>query len=214
MRGLTVAIFGILILVVLVSRTSASLPADDAAKLAGRALAHEVVRLLAAGDFEEVARHCHYPPSYSPEMREKDIAGVADGLRLIFATAGKLSETRLLMEPEEFYFVAIGGGDLAYWQSRSPYHRAEYPYHAMASHFGSAIVKVVILTDGSRPGTEVVEVNLGLPVVTPGAKGKMIRLSLDLLDAMKVPTPSNIEELVSQGMERTLVSPASPASAP
>jgi hypothetical protein len=175
----------------------------------GRALANEALSLLTAAKFDAVADLHHFPPSYTAVEKKADKYSVAQSLAFVFGRAGSISDVRPLIKSGEYYFIAMGGGDVSYWQSISPSARHEYPYLVTFSNFGPAMVKVVVLAAGPRSGRELVSLQLGLSTSGANAKETLVRLSLDLLREMKIQTPPNIEDLVTQSMERAVVNPAS-----
>lgn len=197
---------------VLILGVLSSAPASVKNPVSEEDLARRTMAHLARGEFDAVARLVHVPESYSQERRVEDVEAVAKSLRFLLSRLGAISSVEPLVEQEEFYFVATGGGDVPYWESISPYGRAEFPFAVEFANHGRGMVKPVVFMDGERPGRELVAVELGLPVSSRESKETMVDLSVDMFEFMAVPTPPNIRELVEQGMGRAFVRPREPSS--
>jgi hypothetical protein len=199
------ATFTLVLLALVVVSAGASQPSDVRS---GTGISETVVELLKKGAFEQVAQIHHYPPSYSPKEREEDAKAVARSLRFLFGRSGTVSDVQPLRREAEFYFVSVSGGDAPYWESISPYPLSEHPYRVQFSNLGPAMVNIVVLETGPKAGRELVSIQLGLSVESPGSKEKLVNLSLDMLKEMDVPTPPNVKDLIEQGMNRAIVVPA------
>ena len=202
-----------LAILILIATAAVSIPIKDAVALdkasSGEALAARVIALLGDGKFSDVARLHHFPPQYSAKERKQDLEAVERSLRFIFDRSGSPTEVRKLEVTTQFYFLASGGGDVPYWESISPYGRADYPFEVKFKNFGTGMIKPVVFLGGPNPGTELVGIEIGLPVQEPGAKTTIVDLSVDMFKVMGVPTPPNIRDLVEQGINSATVAPAS-----
>jgi len=201
----TAFMVGLLALLVLGARGELN---EVSAELPGSRVAHTAIKAVLAGDISAVAALSHIPLSYTPEERRKDIDAVEKSLRFVLESTGRVLSAKPLTAEEKFYFISSGGGDNAYWESISPYGRAEFPYVVTFEKYGRGMVKPVVFLGGSNPGTELVGVEIGLPADTPGSKERLVELSLGMFERMGVATPPNIRSLIEQGMEGTLSAPA------
>ena len=164
---------------ILIGAAAPSNPPDPSRALAERALA-----LLVRGDADALAAVHHYPESYTPDERRKDVADVATGLRFLFARFGKLEETHPTREPVTFYEIGGGGGTDAYWASLSP---------------------IAKIKDGPP---ELREISYGLPTSSPTARTMILNLTADLMTRMGVPLSADVRRSIAEHMQPTIAPPA------
>jgi hypothetical protein len=152
---------------------------------------HEIGRLLPSAfvdaDFSAVLERIHCPPTYSDQECVDDRSGVVKGLEFLVETLGAPSK---YSGPSKIPYVAynIGafGGDLAYWESISPFNTHEVVYEAEFPHYGSALIRVTLFRPADSDRTEIYEAGVSLPAQNPRAIREAATLTLGLAETMGV----------------------------
>jgi hypothetical protein len=119
----------------------------------------------------------------------------------MFTRAGKMAEVRPLAEAAPYYWSGMGGGDPEYWKSipRDALH--SYPYSATFSNLGPGMVEVIVVGSGPSAG-QIRGIAVGLSANRSDSKQKLVRLGVAVFKDMGMPTPPNVEDLISKALER------------
>jgi hypothetical protein len=73
-------------------------------------------RFLDQSEYVAAAKLFHYPPDYNLNELNKDINMVSASLELITNELGTINEYIRSDDVELYYDIAVGGGDLKYWE--------------------------------------------------------------------------------------------------
>jgi len=139
--------------------------------------ANELFKLINENDFHEAAKLFHYPPSYSKNELEKDIAAVSKSLKLFSNEFGNFATIDTILGQQEIVHLSIGGGDIPYWSKYSRYLNMRYSVNFKIEGFGFLIIKYCNIKE-----TLVIrEVQYALPRFREGAAQKMQQVMMKLL---------------------------------
>jgi len=143
----------------------------------------QIVQLLQAENFEEVARLLHYPATYTPQERLADQAAVADSLRFLAGEVGHLDKVVVVREPVTFYKVSVSGGDVPYWQSLpNAGQDGALTYQAVFSKLGPGIFHLTFIRSGA--GWQPRSIEVGLERGQPGAPERMADITRQMVARM------------------------------
>lgn len=151
-----------------------------------QAVAAQVLQLLAAGKYSEVALAMHEPPSYDPARAAEDRRDVGDHLGFLFGEFGTMSAPQLATQPLRFYKVSLSGGDLPYWQSlRNMGVDAQLTYHVSFSKLGPGVLHLTFIR--GKGEWQVRSIEPGLEMQAPAARQTMLRIGRASLAKMNPP---------------------------
>lgn len=163
--------FLLLLLSLLLSGTGHAQKVIDQTHL--RALTETCLRLIQAGDYRGAALLYHYPPHYSAEELEIDLAGVAGSLEIFAKDFGQIGAVSFADPTDLFVNIYATGGSHAYWEQ---YPRAyKYTYKTEFSHYGAGYLVIHIVD--ILGSLEVKAIAFGLPV--SGRSVERIKLAGD-----------------------------------
>ncbi len=118
------------------------------------------MKLIQSADFEGAAMMYHYPPDYSGEELDKDIAAVAESLRIFNEEFGKFGPIKSLEEPTLYVNIHASGGTHTYWDKQEQAFKIELTTEFENYGPGFLIFQVVDII-----GTlEIKAIAYGLPV--------------------------------------------------
>ena len=166
-----------------------------------QSLAARAAELLSRGEIRSVAELMHYPPTYTPEERKKDIASTGDGLDLIAREFGAISGLKTHTGVAVFYELGGTGGDVPYVSSLSPRHSEEFLYKAKFSKRGDGYVRVTVIQLTARSKFEILGVHFGLPMGNPRSKPAMKEMTRRQLIHMQVPITPEVERQIEQSLQ-------------
>jgi hypothetical protein len=158
-------------------------------------LATRTVGLLVRGEFQPVAESMHYPPSYTPAQRQKDVTTTAAGLDLTAREFGEISDPKLHAGSAEFYEVGGSGGSVAYLSSMKPYYSGQFLFDAKFSKLGDGYVRIAVIQLTADAGFEVLGVYFGLQA-TPHSKATLADITRRQLIHMNVPITPDLERQI------------------
>lgn len=125
-----------------------------------RALADTCIRLLQAEDFRGAALMYHYPPDYSADELEAELAGVAGSLKIFTEDFGQIGPVRFADPNDLFVTIYATGGTHAYWEQYP--HAYKYTFKTEFSQYGPGylVIQIVDILET----LEVKAIAFGLPV--------------------------------------------------
>jgi hypothetical protein len=91
--------------------TSAECSKSDA-QASARSLADRAAQLLSRGEIRSVAEMMHYPPTYTPEERKKDISSTGEYVDLMAREFGAISGLKEQIGVALFYEIGGTGGNV------------------------------------------------------------------------------------------------------
>lgn len=125
-----------------------------------RALTETCIRLLQAGDFRGAALMYHYPPDYSADELEADLAGVAGSLQIFVEDFGQIGTVSFAGTNELFVNIYATGGTHKYWEQ---YPRSyKYTFKTEFSNYGPGYLVIHIVD--IMETLEIKAIAFGLPV--------------------------------------------------
>jgi hypothetical protein len=166
-----------------------------------KVLADRAIKLIEGGSAEDVSELLHYPPTYTEAERKKDSGAVADTIRFLLGRTGRISNPRPWLRPAEFFEVGMGGGDMPYWQSLSPFRTTDYVYSVRYEKLGSGFLKVRAFAHPSIPEPALMSIGIGFPVADPDSKKLVIALIRGLEEHKGRQAPPNLEEILDQTLK-------------
>jgi hypothetical protein len=175
----------------------------------GQSAASQIVDNLARSDVRAVASSLHYPPTYTAEEREADIASVSKSLRFLLDRFGAPKNLRTTAERHVFFHVGTSGGDVPYWESISPYPNRVVVFQTDFANLGPGFVMVELISlDGGAPRV-IKGVEFGLPAETPGSKQQILHQFEAMLTHMGVALPPDFQAIAAQQIQPFVTPPAS-----
>jgi hypothetical protein len=195
-------LFGGLVVALVLCNASCgnSPPAQDSQAGLGQAIADANMEMLKTGSASAVASGMHYPPTYTPEQRFKDVNGTTRDIELALRELGPLSDVHPFTGSDRVYTSGTTGGSLPYLRSLSPDFSADYYYqvHYRVAGAGYVHLKVIRLNAQSPP--EVLQVEFQLPASDPGALARMSDLGQKELEAMGVQVTPEVRKQIEAAM--------------
>jgi hypothetical protein len=143
-----------------------------------------------------MAEMMHYPPTYTPEERKKDISSTGDGLDLIAREFGAISGLKAHTGIAAFYEIGGTGGDVPYISSLSPHYSAQFLYEAEFSRRGDGYIRVTVIQLTADSEFEILGVYLGLPASNPHSKPAILEITRKQLIHMQVPVTPEVERQI------------------
>jgi hypothetical protein len=186
------------VLTVTVAASAACSESDGPAS--ARSLAARAVQLLSRGEIRSVAEMMHYPPTYTPEEREKDMSSTGDGLDLMAREFGKISGLKGHTGLARFYEIGGSGGDVPYLSSLSPHYSTQFLYEAKFSKLGDGYIRVTVIQLTAESHFEILGLYLGLPAANPHSKPAIIGITRRQLIHMQVPVTPDVERQIERSL--------------
>jgi hypothetical protein len=84
-------------------------------------VADDFATALESGDHKAIAELFHYPPTYSMAQRADDAELVAESWAWLRTQFGAPATTLPHRSSATYYEIVVSGGDVAYWESISPF---------------------------------------------------------------------------------------------
>jgi hypothetical protein len=166
-----------------------------------RSLADRAVQLLSSDDVRGVAAMMHYPPTYTPEERKKDMASTEQGLGLFVSEFGAISGAKEHTGVAVFYELGGTGGDVPYLSSLSPRYFASVLYEAKFSKLGDGYIHVTVIRLKADSPLEVLGVYFGLPAANPRSKPAILAITGKQLTQMQVRITPDIERQIQESLK-------------
>lgn len=171
--------------------------------------ARQIVDSLARSDVRAVASSLHYPPTYTAEERDDDVASVSKLLRFLLDQFGEPGNLRTTAERHVFFRLGTSGGDVPYWESISPYPNRMVVFQVDFAKLGPGFVMVEMISlDGGAPHV-VKGVELGLPAEKSGSKEQILQQFEAMLTHMGVALPPDFQSIAAQQIQPFASPPAS-----
>jgi hypothetical protein len=148
-----------------------------------------------------VAEMMHYPPTYTPEEREKDISSTGDYLDLMAREFGEISALKVQMGVALFYTIGGTGGNVPYVSSLKPHHSEQFVYEAKFSKLGNGFIRVTVIQLTADSHFEILGVYLGLPTANPRSKPALMKIMRKELIHMHVPVTPELERQMEQSLK-------------
>lgn len=172
-----------------------------ATDISAQSVAARAVQLLSRGEVRSVAEMMHYPPTYTPEERKKDIASTGDGLDLMAREFGAISGLKIHTGVALFYELGGSGGDVPYLSSLKPHASAQVLYEAKFSKLGSGYIRVSAIQLTADSPFEVLGVYFGLPASNPRSKPAILAITRKQLAQMHVPLTPEVERQIEKALQ-------------
>jgi hypothetical protein len=166
-----------------------------------RSLAARAVQMLSRGQVRSVAEIMHYPPTYTPEERKKDVSSTGDGLDLIAHEFGTISGVKAHTGVAAFYELGGSGGDVSYLSSLSPHQSQQFLYEAKFSKRGDGYIRVTVIQLTADSRFEVLGVYFGLPAADPHSKPAILAITRKQLIQMQVPVTPDVERQIQESLK-------------
>ena len=126
-----------------------------------------MMEILQRGDASAFAAQMHYPPTYTPEERAKDIKGTGDGIDLALRELGSLSDVHPFSGSSITFDFSTTGGTVPYVASLSPSFSADYNYQVRYHVSGAGYIYLTVVRLTAQSPLEVLRVRFQLPVSDP-----------------------------------------------
>jgi hypothetical protein len=156
-------------------------------------LADRAVHLLSRGENRAFAEMMHYPPTYTPEERKKDISSTVDVLDLFAREFGATSGLKEHKGIAAFYELGGTGGNLPYISSLSPHYSTPILYATKFSKRGDGYIQVTVIQLKADSPFEILGVYFGLPAANPRSKPAILEIARKELALMKIPVTPEME---------------------
>jgi hypothetical protein len=166
-----------------------------------RSLAARAVQSLSRGEIRSVAGMMHYPPTYTPEERKKDMSSTGEGLDLIAREFGEISAIQVHTGSALFYELGGSGGDVPYLSSLSPRYAAQYLYKAKFSKRGDGYIRLTVIQLTATSPFEILGVYLGLPAANPHSKPAILEITRKQLIHMQVPITPEVDRQIKESLK-------------
>ena len=144
-------------------------------------LADQFFSQMQESKFEEAAKLFHFPPSYSHEERNHDIAAVARMLEFFSAEFGKSNSPHIDHSEALFWNLLAMGGDIPYWQANPTYLQIRFSVKFSKEGDGYVILQFCRIIDK----WEIRAAAYGLPADRPDSKARITQLSQKMMEVMK-----------------------------
>jgi len=142
----------------------------------------------------------HYPPTYTPEERKKDISSTGDGLVLVARDFGAISSLEVYTGTALFYEIGGTGGDVPYVTSLSPYYSAPFLYKAKFSKRGDGYIRITAIQLTADSRFEILGVYFGLPAANPHSRPAILEITRKQLIHMQVPVTPDMERQMRKAL--------------
>ena len=142
----------------------------------------------------------HYPPTYTPEERKKDISSTGEGIDLIAREFGAISGLKEQMGVALFYETGGTGGSVPYVSSLKPHDSGQFVYDAKFSKLGNGYIKVTVIQLTAKSHFEILGVYFGLPAGNPQSKPALLKVMRKQLVQMHVPITPELERQIEQSL--------------
>jgi hypothetical protein len=166
-----------------------------------RSLAARAVQLLSRGEIRSVAEMMHYPPTYTPEERKKDISSTGEFLDIMAREFGAISGLKVQTGLALFYTIGGTGGNVPYISSLKPHSSAQFVYEAKFSKLGNGFIRVTVIQLTAKSPFEILGVYFGLPAGNPRSKPALIKIMRKQLAQMHVPITPELERQMEQSLK-------------
>jgi hypothetical protein len=110
-----------------------------------RAKADSILGLLSKGETGTIASLLHYPPSYTEQQRNDDVADVHEQLDFLSQRFGKISHAVLAKEHLETLDIGVSGGTSEYFDSLDSFEYVDFTYATTFAHEGAGAIKIAFL---------------------------------------------------------------------
>src|SRR5262245_33424999 len=179
------------------SRTNAPPKAPPDARVLG----DRATKLLAQGDARAVVSLMHYPPTFTPEERQRDMAAGEASIQSILQELGEISHARAHEGVAAFYDVGGSGGTVPYLPSLSPEFVKDVVYEATYSKQGPGYVHLRIMRLNSKTPLEILGVYFGLPESDPRSKPAMLAIARKEMASAGMQVTPDIERQLEQSLQ-------------
>jgi hypothetical protein len=120
-------------------------------------------------DFAGLVALFHFPKEYTEAELKADKEAIGKTLKLYFDEFGKITQFEKVENPPFYYFTAIGGADIPYWQKHPE--GDQITYKVKFSQEGEGYLSVVFSYILKEWGIR--QVNYGLPAEKPQSEKRI-----------------------------------------
>lgn len=176
--------------------TSTPVASSDSENLANR-----VIELLAKQEHQAVAHLMHYPPTYTENHRKEDAEGIGSDISFLLGRFGSPTEVKRENGLMAFFTITVGGGDVPYWQSISPFETYDFIYSVHFSNLGVGEILVRIFRNPKDNKPEIQSLGFGLPVTRPDAKSEVASAIKGMMQRNGIALPPNIDQILENELK-------------
>lgn len=124
-------------------------------------------------DFVGATKLFHFPQGYTTKELKEDKVAISKALKLYFEEFGEITKSEKTVNPSQYYFHMIGGGNLPYWQRYPDAYNLFYKVEFSREGKGYVVLVFCHILDK----WEIRQVNYGLPADRPKSQERIISIN-------------------------------------